>query len=392
MSDHRSGFATKAIHEGEGNRTKQHADVVSPIHLTSTFARRKVDQKYGDYEYSRGGNPTRTALESKLAAIEGGNGAIALSSGMAAESVVLFLLKAGSRVIVGSDIYGGSYRLFDKCFSRFNIKFEYVDLRNLDAFRGALDEKTDMIWMETPTNPLLRLYDIKAIGEIAHDRERGTLLVVDNTFASPFFQNPLALGADMVVHSTTKYISGHSDVLGGAVIADNDELLTDLRLFQKAVGPILSPFDSYLTLRGLKTLHLRMERHQENALAIADHLERHPLIKTVNYPGLPYHPQHKLAKQQMSGFSGMLSFEVAPGINAAKVAESTELFALAESLGGVESLIEYPSSMTHRTIPPAKRREFGLTDELVRISIGVEDKADLIADLDQALVAGSADQ
>ncbi|MFA5311901.1 MAG: PLP-dependent aspartate aminotransferase family protein [Methanomassiliicoccales archaeon] len=378
-------FETKAIHEGEGLGTTENGDVVTPIHMASTFARKRTDEPTNGYEYSRSGNPTRIALEKKLAAIEGGYGALAFASGLAAETTAMFLLRNGARVLVCNDLYGGTYRLFNKCFKQFGLEFTFVDLGDHDHVRKELERPTDMLWIETPTNPLLHIYDIKRLSKLAHERDPRSLVVVDNTFASPYFQRPLEQGADVVVHSTTKYIGGHSDVVGGALIAKDENVFGRLKFYQNALGGIPSPVDSFLTLRGIKTLHVRMERHQENAKAIAEYLSKHDLVRRVHYPGLNSHPQHALAKEQMSGFSGMMSFELVPEADPLSLIESTRVFALAESLGGVESLIEHPSSMTHASIPREEREKAGLSDGLIRLSIGIEAIDDLIADLEQAL-------
>jgi len=377
------GFTTKAIHVGEDPRSMQHGDVVIPIHLSTTFAKSSVSEVDKGYVYSRTGNPTRDALEAKLAALEGGKYALAFSSGLAAEATVLLaLLDKGDHVVAFDDLYGGTRRLFNRVMSRYGIKFTYVDARDPANVEKAISDRTRMIWIETPTNPLMKLADIKAIAEIANRKD--VILVVDNTFATPYFQNPLVLGAHIVVHSVTKYIAGHSDVVGGAVIVNDEDLHTRLRFHQNAVGAILSPFDSWLVMRGLKTLALRMERHQANAIAIAKYLEEHPLVERVYYPGLPSHPQHDLARRQMKGYSGMLSFEIKGGLrNAVKFVESLRIFSLAESLGGVESLIEIPSLMTHASVPADERERIGIRDSLIRISVGIEDLDDLIEDLDR---------
>ena len=377
------GFTTKAIHVGEDPQSMQYGDVVIPIHLSTTFAKSSVDEVDKGYVYSRTGNPTRDALEAKLAALEGGKYALAFSSGLAAEATVLLaLLNKGDHVVAFDDLYGGTRRLFNKVMSRYGIKFTYVDARDPERVEKAIGDRTRMIWVETPTNPLMKLADIRALAEIADQKD--VILVVDNTFATPYFQNPLVLGAHIVVHSVTKYIAGHSDVVGGAVIVNDEDLYSRLRFHQNAVGAILSPFDSWLVMRGLKTLALRMEKHQANAIAIAKYLEEHPLVERVYYPGLPSHPQHDLARRQMKGYSGMLSFEIKGGLgNAVKFVESLRIFSLAESLGGVESLIEIPSLMTHASVPPDERERIGIRDSLIRISVGIEDLDDLIEDLDR---------
>jgi len=377
-------FDTRAVHEGEEPDFAKSGDVVMPIHLSSTFARKDVAKPTAGYEYSRTGNPTRDALERKLASLEGAKHALAFSSGLAAETTLaLALLNKGDHIVAFDDLYGGTRRLFDKVLSRFGISVSYVDARDIARVAGAMRPETRMVWLETPTNPLLRLCDIRAIAGIA--RKRGALTVVDNTFASPFFQQPLALGADIALHSTTKYINGHSDSVGGCVMLNDARVHEKLRFHQNAVGAILSPFDSFLVARGAKTLALRMRKHEENALAIARFLEGHRKVRAVHYPGLSSHPQHALAKRQMSGFSGMLSFELS-GLKEAKAFLSkVRVFALAESLGGVESLIEHPALMTHASVPESERKKLGISVGLVRISAGIEHADDLLADLERAL-------
>lgn len=380
-------FSTKAIHVGEDPTKMQYGDVVFPIHLSTTFAKKSINEVERGYVYSRSGNPTRDALERKLAILENAKYGLAFSSGLAAESTILLaLLKKGDHVVAFDDLYGGTKRLFNQVMERFGIEFTYVDAREPENVKGAIKENTKMIWLETPTNPLLKLADIRAISEIAH--ERGLIVVVDNTFASPYFQNPLNLGADIVLHSVTKYIGGHSDVVGGAVMVNDDELYEKLKFHQNAVGAILSPFDSWLVMRGIKTLAVRMERHEKNAMKIAEYLEEHPLVERVYYPGLPSHPQHELAKMQMKGFGGMLSFELEGGLEEAiRFVESLEVFALAESLGGVESLIELPAIMTHASVPKEEREKVGIRDSLIRVSVGIEDVEDLIEDLERGFQA-----
>lgn len=375
-------FATRAIHVGQAADTATGATIV-PIYQTSTYTQTDIGEHKG-YEYSRTGNPTRTALESCLASLEEGKYGLAFASGMAATSSVISLLNAGDHVIACNDLYGGTYRVFTKVFQRLGLDFDFVDARDIDLIQAAIRPQTRMIWLETPTNPLLRLYDIAHIASLAH--KHNLILVVDNTFMSPYFQQPLTLGADLVVHSTTKYLGGHSDVVGGAVLSNNQDLYQQLQFLQNSLGSVPGPMDCWLTLRGIKTLALRMRAHQENALALAEYLEKHPKIAQIHYPGLPSHPQYPLACKQMSGFGGMISFEVSGGLEAGKtVARSTQLFSLAESLGGVESLIGHPATMTHAAIPPQQRQAVGLSDGLIRISVGIEDPADLIADLAQAL-------
>ena len=380
-------FETAAVHAGEEPVFSEGAsgDVVVPIHLSSTFARRDVAQPTGGYEYSRSGNPTRGALEQKLAAIEGARFGLAFSSGLAAETTVaLSLLKMDDHVVAFDDLYGGTRRLFNHVFQEnYGITFSYVDARDTENVKAALRKDTRFVWLESPTNPLIRLCDIREIAGIAHDA--GVLVVVDNTFASPYFQHPLALGADIVVHSTTKYINGHSDSVGGAAMLSDDDLYRKIRYNQNAAGAILSPFDSFLVARGIKTLALRMERHEKNALALASYLEGHEKVAAVHYPGLSSHPQHTLARKQMNGFSGMLSFEIKGGEKKAlRFLRSLSLFSLAESLGGVESLIEHPAGMTHASIPKSEREKVGVSDSLIRVSAGIENIEDLTRDLEQA--------
>jgi cystathionine gamma-lyase len=357
-----------------------------PIYATSTYAQTSPGEHKG-FEYSRSQNPTRFALERALADLESGTKGYAFASGLAAIATLLDALDAGDHVIASEDLYGGSFRLFDKVRQRSaGLQFSFVDLADLSAIEAAITPRTRLIWAETPTNPMLRLCDLEAIAGLA--KRRGVWAAADNTFASPYVQRPLELGFDVVMHSTTKYIGGHSDVVGGAlVVGENAELRDKLTFLQNAVGAVAGPFDSYLTLRGLKTLALRMERHCENGLAVALWLEQHPAVKQVIYPGLPSHPQHDLARRQMAGgFGGMITAILDRDLaGAARFLERTRLFTLAESLGGVESLIEHPAIMTHASIPADTRERIGIADSLVRLSVGVEAAADLIADLDQAL-------
>ncbi len=380
-------FETKAIHVGEEPNLQPggSGDVAHPIHLATTFAREKVDHPTGGYEYIRSGNPTRNALEARFAALENGRYGLAFSSGLAAETTIfLSLLQAGDHVVAFDDLYGGSRRLLEKVFRKnFSVDVSFVDARDPAIVEKAITGKTRLIWLETPTNPLLKLCDIKTIS--AMGRQRGIPVAVDNTFMSSYFQQPLALGADIVLHSTTKYMNGHSDSLGGAVVLNDESLYEKIKFTQNSAGAVLAPFDSFLVLRGLKTLAVRMKQHQENALYIAQYLEKHSRVRKVNYPGLSGHPQHDLARSQASGFGGMLSFELDGDIKQAKIfVESTRFFALAESLGGVESLIEVPSLMTHASVPPEDRRKIGLSDSLIRLSVGIENRQDLLEDLENA--------
>jgi len=383
-ADH--GFATRAIHAGQDPDSATGATIV-PIYQTSTYTQEAPGRHKG-YEYSRTGNPTRTALEECVAALEGADYGLAFASGLAATTAVMSLLSPGDHVVAGDDLYGGSYRLFDKVLPRTGgLDFTFADTTDPASVEEALRPETKLLWIETPTNPMLTLSDIARLSELA--RERGAVVAVDNTFASPFFQNPLSLGADLVVHSTTKYMGGHSDVVGGAVMTSNEEFHDAIKFYQNAAGAVPGPFDSWIVLRGLKTLAVRMRQHEKNALAVAEFLEGHPEVASVNYPGLPSHPQHDLAKRQMSGFSGMVSFTLKGGAEAAYAAvQKTRLFHFAESLGGVESLITHPATMTHAAIPREQREARGVTDGLLRLSVGIEDKDDLVADLDRAISSG----
>jgi cystathionine gamma-lyase len=376
-------FATKAIHVGQEPDPATGATIV-PIYQTSTYTQEAPGQHKG-YEYSRTANPTRTALEECVASLEGGDYGLAFASGLAATVATMSLLSPGDHVVAGDDLYGGTYRLFDKVLAHTGgLEFTYADTTDPEAVEKALRPETKLLWIETPTNPLLTLSDIALLSEMA--RERGAVVAVDNTFASPYFQRPLSLGADIVVHSTTKYMGGHSDVIGGAVVTSNPDFYERMKFYQNAAGGVPGPFDSWIVLRGLKTLAVRMRQHEENALAVAEFLQGHPEVETVSYPGLPNHPQHELAKRQMSGFSGMVSFTLKGGAEAAYAAvQKTEVFHFAESLGGVESLITHPATMTHAAIPREQREARGVTDGLMRLSVGIEDKEDLIADLDHAI-------
>lgn len=377
-------FATKAIHAGQSPDPATGA-IMTPVYLTSTFVQEAPGSHKG-YEYTRTQNPTRAALEANLAELEGGKHALAFASGMAAEAAVLQLMSPGERVVCCQDVYGGTYRLLTKALSRFQIEASFADATRTGTVIDALSERTRFIWLETPSNPLLKICDIAVISALAH--ERGIKVVVDNTFASPALQRPLELGADVVVHSTTKYLNGHSDVVGGALIVNDEEIYKQLKFLQGALGAVPGPLDCYLVLRGIKTLPARMRVHCENALAIASHLDSHPDVIRVHYPGLEHSPFRELAMKQMSGFGGMISIEVAGGAERAlRFVCSTKIFSLAESLGGVESLIGYPPVMSHAAIPAAEREQSGLTDSVVRLSVGIEDVRDLIEDLDQALAA-----
>jgi len=382
--DRKPGLGTLAIHGGQSPDPSTGA-VMTPIYATSTYAQRSPGEHQG-FEYSRSHNPTRFAYERCIAALEGGTRGYAFASGLAATSTVLEMLDSGSHVIAMDDVYGGTYRLFERVRRRSaGLDFSWVDLSDVAAFEAAIRPNTKLVWIETPTNPLLKLVDIEQIAAIA--RKRGLIVAVDNTFSSPILQRPLELGAHLVMHSATKYLNGHSDMVGGiVVVGDDTEIAEKMTFLQNAIGGVQGPFDSFLALRGLKTLHLRMKAHCENAQALAEWLQGHEAVAEVIYPGLPSHPQHTLAKRQMAGFGGMLSIRLRRGFGAAKkFCERLELFTLAESLGGVESLVNHPAVMTHASIPPARRAELGIGDDLVRLSVGIEDARDLIADLEQAL-------
>ena len=375
-------FSTKAIHAGQQPDPTTGA-IMPPIFQTATYAQNGLGDHKG-YEYSRSHNPTRTALQECIAALEDGKFGLAFASGMAAETAILSLLSAGDHLVACDDLYGGSYRIFERVMRRYNVETSYVPAGNIAAYEQAIRPNTKLIWLETPTNPLLRLIDIQAVTEIAH--RHNILVVVDNTFASPYFQQPLKLGADIVVHSTTKYINGHSDVIGGALVLNNEEAYESMKFYENAAGNVPSPFDAWLVLRGIKTLAVRMRQHDENARAVAKFLAEHPRVEKVYYPGLPSHPDYELAKRQMSGFGGMVSFQF-KGVYADvdKLVRRFKVFSLAESLGGVESLVCHPVSMTHGSIPKEIREARGLTDTLLRLSVGIEDAEDLLADLQQAL-------
>lgn len=386
MADKRRklGFETRAIHAGQRPDPTTGA-IMTPLYLSSTFAQSEPGKHQG-FDYSRSGNPTRLAFETCVADLEGARYGYAMASGCIGATTIVHLLSAGDHVVACDDMYGGTFRLFDKVFARQGIQFSYLDLTDPGALESALQPSTKLLWLETPTNPLLKIMDIAALSDVAH--AQGVHVAVDNTFMSPYFQQPLALGADIVLHSTTKYINGHSDLIGGVVITDDDELAEQLGFLANALGGVQSTFDSYLCLRSLKTLAVRMRAHEANALQIARFLEAHPRVDRVVYPGLPSHPQHDLAARQMSGFGGMLAVYLKGDLETARrVLSRVELFTLAESLGGVESLIEHPAIMTHASVDPAQRRAIGIDDTLLRISVGIESVDDLIDDLDRALVA-----
>lgn len=377
-------FNTKTIHGGQHHDPSTGA-VMPPVYQTSTFVQSSPGVHTG-YEYSRAANPTRTALENALASIENGARGLAFSSGLAATDCVLRMLKAGDEVIAMDDLYGGTYRMFTRVYKDSGIKFHFVDMNDLAKFESLFNKNTKLVWVETPTNPLMKLADIEAIAKIS--KEKKVLFAVDNTFATPYLQRPLDLGADIVMHSATKYLGGHSDVIAGALIIKDEALGEQMHFLQFATGATLGPQDSFLVLRGIKTLHLRMQRHCENGAKVAEFLENHPKVKAVYYPGLVSHPFHSLAKKQMQGgFGGMVSFTFKSGAKAdsIKFLENLKVFTLAESLGGVESLANHPALMTHASIPEDKRLEIGISDDLVRLSVGIEDADDLIADIGQAL-------
>ena len=377
-------FATRAIHAGQDADPTTGA-TITPIYQTSTYTQAGLGDHKG-YEYSRTGNPTRAALETCLAALENARFGLAFGSGMAAESAVLSILRPGDHVLAADDLYGGSYRIFERVLRPMGIEFDYIPARDTAAYAAAIRPETKLIWIESPTNPLLTLVDIAAVARAAH--EKGVKVVVDNTFATPYVQRPLDLGADVVVHSTTKYINGHSDVVGGAVLTNDEDFYTNVKFYQNAAGGVPSPFDSWLVLRGAKTLAVRMRQHCENAMEVARFLDGHPLVRTVYYPGLASHPDHALAQRQMSAFGGMVSFDFqGTRADVDTFVRHLRVFALAESLGGVESLCCHPASMTHGSIPAAERERRGVTETLLRLSVGIEDIRDLIADLDQALNA-----
>ncbi|MEZ0007738.1 cystathionine beta-lyase/cystathionine gamma-synthase [Flavobacterium sp. 28YEA47A] len=378
-------FNTKVIHGGQHHDPSTGA-VMPPVYQTSTFVQSSPGQPIGDYEYSRAANPTRTALENALASIENGVKGLAFSSGLAATDCVLRSFQSGDEVIAMDDLYGGTYRMFTRIYKNSGIKFHFVDMNDLEKFKSLINENTKLVWVETPTNPLMKLADIEAIAKIT--KEHKLLFAVDNTFATPYLQKPLDLGADIVMHSATKYLGGHSDVIAGALVVKDEALAEQLHFQQFATGATLGPQDSFLVLRGIKTLHLRVQRHCENGAKVTEFLSNHPKIKTVFYPGLESHPFHEIAKKQMkNGFGGMVSFTFESGKkeDAVRFLEKLQVFTLAESLGGVESLANHPALMTHASIPEDKRKEIGITDDLVRLSVGIEDIDDLIEDLKQAL-------
>lgn len=383
MTKDRLRFNSKTIHGGQ-EPDKAYGAVMPPIYQTSTYAQTTPGGHQG-YEYSRSGNPTRTALERSLASIENGQYGLAFASGLAAIDAVIKLLNPGDEVISTNDLYGGSYRLFRQVFEKYSIKFHFVGMQDISAIASQINQKTKLLWVETPTNPMMNVIDIEAASQLA--KEHNLLLAVDNTFATPYLQRPLDMGADIVMHSATKYLGGHSDLVVGALVVNDEELAEKLYFLQNASGGVCGPMDSFLTLRGIKTLHVRMQRHCENCRAIAEYLNSHSKIEKVFWPGFQDHPNYEVAKRQMKDFGGMLSFSPKGGSfeDAVKFVESLRIFTLAESLGGVESLAGHPASMTHASIPKEEREKSGVVDSLIRLSVGIEDVEDLIADLDQAL-------
>jgi cystathionine gamma-lyase/cystathionine beta-lyase/cystathionine gamma-lyase/homocysteine desulfhydrase len=384
MSNHRAGFATRAIHDGQEPEPLTGA-VSVPIYATSTYVQDELGKPRMGYEYARVTNPTRDRLEQNLASLEGGIAARVFASGMAAINAIATMLKAGDHVVCGHNLYGGVPRLFNQILANYGLEFTYVDTSEPRAVEKAIRRNTRLVYVETPTNPLMSITDIAAISGIC--RKRGPQLVVDNTFMSPYFQQPIALGADMVVHSTTKFLNGHSDGLGGVVVCTRKEQAEQLAFIQKSAGAIMSPFESWLVLRGVKTLAVRMEQHDRNGRAVADYLASHKKVKAVFYPGLPDHPQHELARRQMSGFGSMITFETGSLGNAKKMLRKVRVCSLGESLGGVETLISHPATMTHAALGEKGRKAIGITDGMVRISVGIEEAEDILADLDQALSA-----
>jgi cystathionine gamma-lyase len=382
MTEHR--FETLAIHAGQRPDPTTGA-VMTPVYLTSTYAQQGPGEHKG-FEYSRTRNPTRDALQGCLAALEGGKHALAFASGLAATDAVLHLCNAGDHVILGDDLYGGTFRIADKVFKRLGVEFSFVDMTDPKRIEAALRPSTKLLWTETPTNPMLKIIDLAQVAEICRRHE--IVSICDNTFATPFFQRPLDLGFDVVAHSMTKYLNGHSDVVAGALVTGRDDLHEKLAFLQNAVGAVPGPLDSFLVLRGLKTLHVRMERHESNARAVAEALRGHPKVERVTWPGFPEHPQHALAKRQMSGFGGMLTFVIKGGLSAARTfLRNVKIFVCAESLGGVESLIEHPAIMTHASVPAETRKLLGIDDGFIRLSVGIENSQDLIDDLKQALAS-----
>jgi cystathionine beta-lyase/cystathionine gamma-synthase len=384
MTRQHNGFSTRAIHDGQEPEALTGA-VGVPIYATSTYQQDELGKPRLGYEYSRVSNPTRDRLETNLASLEGGVAARVFASGMAAVTALCQMMKAGDHVVAGDNLYGGTPRFFNQVMAKFGVTFTYVDTKDPENVGKAIRGNTRFVFLETPTNPLMSLTDIAAVSEVAHGN--GAEVIVDNTFMSPYFQRPLELGADMVMHSTTKFLNGHSDGLGGVIVCSTEQQAADLAFIQKASGAILSPFESWLILRGVKTLAVRMRQHDVNGRLVAEFLQKHPRVKTVFYPGLPDHPQHELAKKQMKGFGSMITFETGSLDNAKKMLKQVKLCVLGESLGGVETLISHPATMTHAALGAEGRAAIGLTDGMVRISVGIEEVEDILADLDQALAA-----
>ena len=381
--NHEHGFGTKAIHAGQIPDPTTGA-IMTPIYQTSTYVQKSPGVIVGEYDYSRAANPTRTAIEANIAALEGGKHGLCFSSGVAATGVVLHTLSAGDNVLLCDDVYGGTNRLFHRVFKQLGIETTLVDMTDLNKLESAFKPNTKLVWIETPTNPTLKIIDIEAVSKVA--KSKGVTVAVDNTFATPYLQNPLALGADIVCHSTTKYIGGHSDAIGGALVVNDDELHKKLKFIQLSEGAVPGIMECFLLLRSTKTLHVRMERHCANAKRVAGYLSEHAAVEKVIYPGLESHPQHEIAKKQMRDFGGMVTIYLKDGLDKARtMLERVKIFALAESLGGVESLIEHPAIMTHASVPAEQRQALGISDGLVRLSVGIENVEDLIADLDQAL-------
>ena len=376
-------FETMAIHCQEPDPLT--GSVTVPVYQTSTYKQEAIGKHKG-YEYSRSENPTRKVLENTVASLEDGTFGLAFASGVAATAAVFSIFKSGDHIVVGDDIYGGTYRLLEKVFKRWGLRVTYADVDDLKSFPKAIQKQTKLIWVETPTNPLLKIIDLKRLSEMVKNKNKDISKAVDNTFSSPYFQRPLALGADIVVHSTTKYLAGHSDIIGGAVVTSSEKLFRELKAYQSAAGAVPGPWDCWLVLRGIKTLAIRMKEHERNALFLAEYLKGHPQVEKIYYPGLASHPQHDVARKQMSGFGGMVSIELKGGFKAVeKFLSKLKLFTLAASLGGVESLVLHPATYSHRILPEKERKKLGISDSLIRLSVGIEHKEDLKKDLAQAL-------
>ena len=376
-------FETMAIHCQEPDPLT--GSVTVPVYQTSTYKHEAIGKHKG-YEYSRSDNPTRKMLESTIAALEDGTFGLAFASGVAATAAVFSIFKSGDHIVMGDDIYGGTYRLLEKVFKRWGLKVTYADVDDLKSFQKAIQKQTKLVWVETPTNPLLKIIDLKRLSEMVKSKNKNVLIAVDNTFSSPFFQRPLTLGADIIVHSTTKYLSGHSDIIGGAVVTSSEKLFRELKSYQSAAGAVPGPWDCWLVLRGIKTLAIRMKEHECNALFLSEYLKRHPRVEKIYYPGLASHPQHDVARKQMSGFGGMVSIELKGKFRAVeKFLSKLKLFTLAASLGGVESLVLHPATYSHRILPEKERKKLGISDSLIRLSVGIEHREDLKKDLEQAL-------